>query len=317
VLNGKDDVSSDTVLRVREVIDRLNYAPGLAAQSMRSRRTGVIGLVVPDFDHSWGVEVMKAASRAITGTRYDLFAMTSGVRNHDERARWEQLQVSRLNGTLTDGVIVVVPDACEFLTEHPLVAVDPFRETDAYPSVVGDNYVAATDVMRYLFGLGHSRIAFIGGHDYLESSYKRRQAYYAAYVEAGIKRDLSLDLEGDFSVRRGDAAMRELLALPHPPTAVFAVNDDTALGALAAVRSAGLRVPSDISVVGFDNVPEARFCSPPLTTVDQGIGRIVRTAVDMVIELIEGRPLAQTKVVIPAHLVVRDSCAPPLFRSGI
>ncbi len=311
VLNEKGDVSPETVTRVRQVIDNLGYASSLAATSMRRRRTRVIGLVLPDVDHTWAVEVVKAAGRAVTGTPYDLFAMTSGTRSHHERGRWEQQQVSRLNGTLTDGVIVVVPDAPDFRTAHPLVTIDPYHQVGGYPSVIADNYGATTELMRYLVGLGHRRIGFIGGYSYLESANQRLAAYRAALLEAGIGHDPAIELEGDFSVRRGEEGAHHLLALPNPPTAIFAANDDTAFGVLAAARTMGLQVPQDLSVIGFDNVTEAAHTNPPLTTVDQSIELIVRTAVHMLIDLIEGRSLVQEYVVVPARLVLRASCAPP------
>lgn len=311
VLNEKGDVAADTVQRVQQVIDDLGFFSSLAASSMRSRRSWVIGIVLPDMDHSWGVEVVKAASRVVTGTRYDLFVMTSGRRSHEARGRWEQQQVTRLNGALTDGVLVIVPDSREFRTDNPLVAVDPFRQTDAYPSVIGDNRAATLEAMRYLFGLGHRRVAHLRGLDYLESATQRLHAYRDAFVEAGIERDAALEVEGDFSTLCGAESTRRLLALPNPPTAIFAANDDMAFGALNAARDLGVRVPEQLSILGFDNVTEAAFTNPPLTTVDQGIERIVRAAIYMLIDLIEGRPLATNSVVVPAHLVVRASCAPP------
>jgi LacI family transcriptional regulator len=311
VLNNKGDVSQETAAQVRAVIDELGFESSLAARSMRSRRTQVIGLVLPDMDHSYAVEVVKAASRSVTDTAWDLFVMTSGTRSHNERGRWEQQQVSRLNGTLTDGIIVVVPDAREFRTDHPLVAVDPYYQTDAYPSVIADNRLGALEVMRYLFGLGHTRVGYIGGYDYLHSSLQRRKAWEDAHTDAGLPVDPALIAPGDFSIDSGVAGLQRFLALDRPPTAIFAANDDTAFGVLSAARAAGLHVPDDLSVVGFDNVPEAAVAHPPLTTVDQGIEQTVRTAIAMLITLIEGKPLAERSVVLPAHLVIRDSCSAP------
>ena len=311
VLNGKGDVAAETALRVQQVIDDLGYESSLAARSLRSSRTQVIGLVLPDMDHTWAVEVVRAASRAVTGTPYDLFVMASGTRSHTERGRWEQQQITRLNGALTDGVIVAVPDAPVFRTEHPLVALDSFLNSDVYPSVNADNFQGARDAVQHLLDLGHRRIGFVQGLGYLESANQRLRAFEQAHADAGIPLDPTLVLPGDFSTDAGVQAMRQFLALAQPPTAIFAANDDTAFGVLAAARAAGLRVPQDLSVVGFDNVPEAAVAHPPLTTVDQQVEWAVRTSVSMLIDLVEGRMPASLRVVIPAHLVIRESTAPP------
>lgn len=311
VLNGKGDVAPETALRVRQVIDDLGYESSLAARSLRSSRTQVIGLVLPDMDHTWAVEVVRAASRSVTGTPYDLFVMASGTRSHTERGRWEQQQITRLNGALTDGVIVAVPDAPVFRTEHPLVALDSFLNSNVYPSVNADNFQGARDAVQHLFDLGHRRIGFIEGLGYLESASQRLRAFERAHADAGFPLDPALVLPGDFSIDAGVQAMQRYLALAEPPTAVFAANDDTAFGVLSAARAAGLRVPQDLSVVGFDNVPEAAVAHPPLTTVDQQVEWAVRTSVSMLIDLVEGRTPASLRVIIPAHLVIRESTAPP------
>ena len=170
VLNNKADVALETSERVRQVIQELGYASSLAARSLRSRRSHVIGLIVPDMDHAYVVEIIRGISRAITGTHYELIALTTGSKSHDERGRWEQQQVLRLNGTLTDGVIVVAPDAREFRTDFPLVAVDPYWRAAAYPAVIADNRAGAMAAVNYLHGLGHRRIGFIRGNDYLQSA---------------------------------------------------------------------------------------------------------------------------------------------------
>jgi LacI family transcriptional regulator len=311
VLNEKGDVSAGTAQRVREVIDELNYESSLAARSMRSHRTQVIGIILPDMDHSYAVEVVRSASRAITGRPYDLFAMTSGSRGHDERGRWEQQQVSRLNGTLADGVIVVVPDAREFRTDHPLVALDSYKQSNSHPSVISDGRQGTLDLMAYLFGLGHRRIGYIGGLEYLQSAVQRRLAWEESHRIAGVSLDLSLALEGTFSIGSGIQGLRTFLGMADPPTAIFAANDDTAFGVLAEARLRGIRVPEDLSVAGFDNVPEAAVAMPPLTTVNQGIEHMVLTAVEMLIDLIEGVEVEEPNIILPTFLVVRESCARP------
>jgi LacI family transcriptional regulator len=311
VLNDREDVAPETSARVRQVIAELGYASSLAARGMRSRRTQVIGVVLPDMDHSFAVELIKGVSRAITGTEYDLIALTSGRKSHEERSVWEQQQVARLNGGITDGIIVVAPDAAEFRTEYPVVAVDPYWHTTAYPAVIGANHAGTLEAMRYLLGLGHRRIGFVGGLPFRQSAERRQEGYEDALRAAGIPLDPELVTEGGFLRTGGHAAALCLLRLAEPPTAIFAANDDSAFGVIDAAHQLGVRVPEDLSVVGFDNVPDAAICRPPLTTVDQELAHMGQVAVRMVIDLIEGRPLAASLERVPTRLVVRSSCAAP------
>ena len=316
VLNERSDVSADTALRVQQVIEDLGFQSSLAARSLRSHRKHVIGLIVPDMDHTYAVEVIKAAGRAITDTHYDLVAMATGSTSLEDRRRWEQQQVSRLNGVLTDGVVVVVPSGSAYRTHYPLVALDPSPETADYPSVIADNYMGGLQAMRHLIGLGHRRIGYIGGIEIRESAVQRKQAWHDALAEAGIPIAKELAQPGDFARGSGAAAMRYFLALAQPPTAVFAANDEIAFGVMEVARSAGLVIPKDLSLVGFDNVPEAASTHPGLTTVDQGIEESVRAAFRMLIDLIDGRAPEHHRVIIPTRLIVRESCAPPRRASG-
>lgn len=311
VLNGKGDVAPATEARVRAVIDELGYESSLAARSLRSHHKHVIGLIVPDMDHSYGVATVKAAGHAINDTDFDLIAMTTGTRDLAERGRWQQQQVARLNGTVTDGVVVVVPGVAHFRTGYPLVTVDPYRGAEPGPSVSADNYGGARAAMRYLIGLGHRRIGHVCGYDFLESAALRTQGYRDGLAEAGIAADGALVLPGEFARAGGAAALERFLSLAEPPTAIFAANDDSALGVAAAARARGLSVPGDLSVVGFDDVPEAAMMHPALTTVDQDITAAIKTAFLMLIDLIDGKPLPQQRVIIPTNLIIRESCAPP------
>lgn len=311
VLNGKGDVAPATAERVRTVIGQLGYESSLAARSLRGRRSQVICLIVPDMDHAYVVEIIRGVSRAVAGTGYDLIAMTTGSKSHLDRGRWEQQQISRINGTIADGVIVVAPDAREFRTAFPLVAVDPYWHTEAYPSVIGDNRSGAQAVMDHLIGLGHRRIGFIGGNEYLSSAEQRRIVYGRALAKAGITFDPALAVEGNFTREAGVAGANALLRLQEPPTAVFAANDDTAFGVLDVARARGVRVPEDLSVAGFDNVPDSQTSLPPLTTVDQQIGLVGELAVRMLLDLVGGKTLEQQHITVPTKLVLRGSTGPP------
>jgi LacI family transcriptional regulator len=251
---------------------------------------------------------MKGVNRAITELDYDLIIYTSGSLKKPSTAEREQHYVSLLNGSITDGIIVVTPAATSFSTSAPVVAVDPNNECPDCPSVISTNRVGALAAMEYLIGLGHRRIGFIGGRPDLQSADQRLQGYLDALAQANITPDQTLIEVGDFSTETGSLCAQRLLSLPEPPTAIFATNDQSAIGAMEAAREAGLRIPEDLSVVGFDNIPEAAYINPGLTTVDQFIDTMGYVATEMLISLIQGKSLDDDQYTIATQLIVRDSC---------
>lgn len=308
VLNDKDDVAADTYQKVQGVIARLGYTSSLAARSMRSRQTGVIGLIVPDLEDPFCIQVMKGIHHAIVALDYDLIAYTSGSMKKHSKAEREQHYVSLLNGSLTDGIIVVTPAATSFFTAAPLVAIDPNNECPDCLTVIATNHAGAVAAMEHLIGLGHRRIGFIGGRPDLRCAQQRLEGYKAALRQADLSLDTDLITVGDFSRGAGRDCAQRLLSLPEPPTAIFAANDESAIGVIEAAREAGRRVPDDLSVLGFDNIPETVYCNPALTTVDQFIDRMGYVATELLISLVQGQPSQGTLYEMSTQLVVRDSC---------
>jgi LacI family transcriptional regulator len=308
VLNDKDDVAPDTYRRVQEVIREMGYTSSLAARSMRSRRTNVIGLIVPDVADSFSIQVMKGVNQAIFELDYDLIIYTSGSIKKQSAAERERYFVSLLNGSITDGVVIVTPAATSFSTAAPVVTIDPNSESPECLTVIAANHAGAMAAVEYLIDLGHRRIGLIGGRPDLQSAEQRLQGYQDALRQADIPLDPDLIAAGDFSIETGRLCARELLSLPNPPTAIFAANDQSAIGTIEIARQMGLRVPDDLSVVGFDNIPEATHVNPALTTVDQFIDQMGRVAVENLVGMIEGKPLDGEPYRMPTELVVRDSC---------
>jgi LacI family transcriptional regulator len=308
VLNGKDYVAEETQAKVRQVIEELNYTSSLAAKSMRSRRTNVIGVVVPDLQTSFSVEVVKGVNRAIEDFAYDLIIYTSGAAWDGTRAARERHHVALLNGSLADGVIIVAPTTTDFSTAHPLVVVDPHQAIPDVPAVISTNRAGAMEAMSYLFSLGHQRIGFISGRMDLQSGLRRFQGYQDSLAQAGIPFDPDLVQPGDFLKPPSLTSAQTLFSLPHPPTAIFAANDISATAVIEAAVAAGLRVPEDLSVIGFDNIAEAVQVTPRLTTIDQSIELMGYTAAEMLIELLQGKPLASNLRKVSTRLVVRESC---------
>jgi LacI family transcriptional regulator len=306
VLNGKVDVASETQDRIRSVIDDLGYTTNLAARSMRSFKKNMVGLIMPDIAYPFAIEVMKGVNRAIAESEFDLLVYTTGDVRKSGRASHEQKYVSLLSNSITDGVIIVAPVTGEFVTDAPIVSIDPLMSDPDYPAVHATNHQGATDAMNYLLGLGHTRIGFISGRAELESSNRRLMGYRDALKKAGLSIDEKLIASGDYTTETGIKCAQELLSLENPPTAIFASNDQTAMGVYQVAQERGLRIPEDLSVIGFDNIMESRYMG--LTTVDQFISEMGFVATQMLIKLINGEPLDSQTYRMQTQLVIRTSC---------
>ena len=306
VLNGKVDVASDTQDRILAIIDELGYTSNLAARSMRSRKKNLIGLVVPDIGFPYSIEIMKGINRAIAESKYDLLVYTTGDVHKVGAASHEQHYVSLLNNSITDGVVIVASAAADFITDAPIVAVDPHVINPNYPSVQGTNYQGALDAMNYLLGLGHKRIGFICGRPEIGSAGRRLKGYRDALSSAGIEQDDALIMPGDFSTPSGREGALQLLSLDDPPTAIFAANDQSGIGVYQAAEELELRIPDDLSVIGFDNISEAKYLG--LATIDQCLADMGYEAIQMLIKLINNEPLDVQIYKMSTKLIERSSC---------
>lgn len=306
VLNGKVDVAEQTQDHILKVIKKLGYTSNFAARSMRSRRKNLLGLVVPDIGFPYSIEVMKGINRVIAESTFDLLVYTTGDIHKSGTILHEQHYVSLLNNSITDGVIIVASAVAEFITDAPIIAVDPHIANPHYPSVQGTNYQGSIEVMQYLLELGHQRIGFICGRPEIASAERRLKGYKDALIEAGIAIDESLITAGDFTTKSGHTSALELLKLKNPPSAIFAANDQSALGVFQATEELGLKIPEDLSVVGFDNISEAKFVG--LTTVDQFLSEMGYIATQMLIKMVNNEPLDLQVHKMPTRLVERTSC---------
>jgi LacI family transcriptional regulator len=308
VINGRYGVAPTTLEKVQAVIDQLGYESSLVARSLRSQRTNVIGILVADIE-PFSAELLKGAGAAIRAREHELIVY-SGSGHGKDHSGWEKRYVSRLGGTLTDGLILVTPTVVDVSDATPIVAVDPHAGPSNLPSIHADNLAGAITATRHLVGLGHRRIGFLAGRPDLESARQREQGYRAALAEAGIAVDPQLIQVGDYELEMSEGPARRLLTVADRPTAVFAANDLSAIQTMHVARTLGLSVPGDVSVIGFDNIPESALIEPPLTTIDQSIQEMGRLAVEMLIDLIEGNDDRPSQVTLPTRLVIRQSCGP-------
>ena len=307
VINGRYGVAQSTSSRVQEVIDDLGYESSLVARSLRSHRTHVIGILVAEFE-PFSAEILKGAATALADTGYELLAYTGGLQGRG--AGWERRYLSRLSGTLIDGAVLVTPTVVDADAGVPVVAIDPHTGPTGLPTVDSDNLAGAVLGTRHLLELGHTRIAFVGGRADLESSRLREQGFREAMAAAGVPVDEQLVRAGDYRKESTREPVRELLELPDRPTAIFAANDLSAIATLEVARDAGLDVPGDLSVIGFDNIPESAMTEPPLTTVHQAIQQMGAAAIQMLVALLDGSPTPDPHVRLPTALVRRGTTGP-------
>ncbi len=305
VVNGHYGVSTATAERVSKVIDDLGYVASLGARSLRSHRTNIIGVLVAEFE-PFSTELLKGVSDVIAETGYELLAF-SGCRR-DDAVGWERRSLSRLGGTLIDGAIIVTPTVVDARNGIPVVAIDPHTGPPGLPTVEADNVAGAVLATEHLLRLGHRRIALLGGRPDLDSAQLREEGFRQAMAAARVPVDEALVRVGGYRPETADAPARELLTMKTRPTAVFAANDLTAIRTMEIAHELGIRVPEDLSVIGFDNVPESALASPPLTTINQPLRDLGATALQMLVQLLEGKELAETHVRLPTSMVERASC---------
>ncbi|MGJ6979953.1 LacI family DNA-binding transcriptional regulator [Aestuariimicrobium soli] len=310
VVNHRDGISPTTRVRVQEVIDRYGYGASVGARGLRGHRSGVLGVLINEFE-PYSAEVLKGIAAACSGSGYELLAWSAAVGGDRTQAGWEQRLIAKLAGSLIDGAVLVTPSAAPVnAAGFPLVAVDPHDPSGPMPNVHADDLGGARLAVEHLVAMGHRSIAHLGGRADLASAQFRERGYREGMAAAGLPVDEAWVAAGDYTARGATAATHALLGLSPRPTAIFAANDVTALRVLAVATELGLSVPDDLSVVGFDNVPEAAMSVPGLTTVEQPMQEIGRRAFEELLAQLRSEPSATHSVKVPTRLVVRGTTAP-------
>jgi LacI family transcriptional regulator len=317
VVNGKGYVSAQTREKVMQAMTRIGYTVNRQARALAGGRHQVIGLLVPDLDTSYIGEILRGIDEELVANSYDLMLYTT----HQRRTR-ESVFANSLTNGMTDGLLMILPMAPEAYVDSirrrgfPFVLIDHEGLDREGPSVGATNREGARQAMRYLLGLGHSRIGIITGNMEMDCARERLAGCEEALAAAHLPLDADLVRTGDFHRSLAFALTQELLALPNRPTAIFAANDVSAFGVMDAIRTAGLRVPHDISVIGFDDIPDARWTHPPLTTVHQPMREMGQRAARMLLQSIEHPDLPPQRIELPTELMVRETCLAPPDRRG-
>ena len=309
VLNESGPVAGDTRDRIRRVAGEMRYIPNGAARSLSMRRTGTLGVLLPDLYGEFFSEVIRGLDQAAQRARFQLLLSSSHNSRHDIEAA---LQAMRGR---VDGLVVMSPHidvavlAANLPESLPAVMLNTAQATEAFDTLGVDNFGGARAMVAHLAGHGHRRIAIVRGPEPNHDAQERLRGYRAALAGAGIAPDPALEAEGDFTEDGGYGAVRRLLALDAPPTAIFAANDSTAIGAMSALRDAGISIPRGVAVAGFDDIPIARYVTPALSSVRVSISDLGARAMEQLVRAVEqeNRHL-RTHQTLATALVIRDSC---------
>jgi LacI family transcriptional regulator len=302
----------ETRERVIRIIQDLGYVVNRQARSLAGGRTQIIGILVPDLGTGYIGEIIKGIDSELQLAGYDLMLYTT-----HRTPVLEASYVANLTQGMVDGLILVLPknpgDYIDLLNSHhfPFVLVDHQGSGQDCPAVGATNWQGAYHATEYLINLGHTRIGFITGSMDLGAAVDRLEGYKAALWASHIAFNENLVRESTFHQLDGYNSAMELLNLSNPPTAIFASNDVMALGVMDAIREKGQRIPEDISVIGFDDIPQASIVHPALTTIRQPLRNMGSIATQMLLDLLKNPEVSRKRIELPTGLIVRDSCQPP------
>ena len=312
VWNEAAFVRPETRQRVAAVATRLGYSPHGAARSLITRTTHALGVLLPDLYGEFFSEIIRGIDHAAQAAGYHILVSSS----HDSKDEIDAALRS-MRGRV-DGMIIMSPDLEAQRTLHalqgsfPVVLLNGGVDANAFDAITIENHAGAREMVLHLIAHGHKRIAMIGGPQRNYDAAERLRGYQTALSESGIAPDASLVVQGDLSELSGHRAVTLLLELGSRPTAIFAANDSMAIGALSALHESGLRVPQQMAVAGFDDIPLARYMNPPLSTVHVDISLLGERAAALLLSSLQQGRRPPQQLQLSTTLVIRSSCGGPV-----
>lgn len=308
VVNQTRFVAPETENRVRQAMLDLNYRPNILARSLRRGETRTIGLILPDSANPFFAESARLLEEAAYNQAYSLILCNTNGDLEKENRYTEVLYNKQVDGI----IFMATGDDTHSLQElidqqFPVVVVDRMLDHIEVDAVITDNYQSGYLAARHLLEYGHRRIGIIRGPSNITPSAQRVSGFCQAMKEAWVKADAELEVSGDFHPDSGYRAANKLLQHSPHPTAIFACNDLMAIGAMKAIREAGLSVPADVSIIGHDDIDMSSYSQPALTTISQPIEELSGTAIKLLLERIEQPGLMPRRIVLPNRLVIRES----------
>lgn len=305
VLNGETNVDPELRERVRAAVAQLGYRPNRLARNLRKQQMEAIGIVVPDIENPHFAEMVRIIENTVLPLGYRVL-----VCNTDEDAERQAASLRMLADERVSGIVLSASDPAGDIgwlrdLGIPVVAIDRALKDAAIDTVVADNVPAVNDATKRLIDAGHRRIAFVGGRTEVETGSERQEGYVTAMVAAGL---LPVLADGGFRRDEAQASVTALLRSEFAVSALVVANNLMTLGAMAAIRDCGLRVPADIAVISVDNPPWAELLAPPLTVLAQPIRAMATRAVELLTRRIGGERFPVARDVYPLDLIVRRSC---------
>lgn len=315
VINGRDDVADETRSRVVAVLARTGYKSPLQQRRSLTGRPAV-EVVLDSLNTAYAIEVLNGILEAAGESNIEVLLNVTSKQGTPKLSA--EQRASRIIDEGRCGMIVVTSAFSEAQLDAfrrrgvPAVVIDPFNPPPGdVVSVGATNWAGGKEATSHLLELGHRRIAYLGGPEGVECNQARLHGYLAAMGASGVTVDGRSVIPGSFRSEHGVEGLRALLQLEQPPTAIFAANDNIALGVLAEARRQGIRVPEDISLVGFDGTSRAEESVPALTSVAQPLQQMGRAALQSILTQMQGEALSSRRVELATHLVIRESTAPP------
>ena len=310
-LNGTGQIAPATRAAIDAAVEQLGYQTNTVARSLVTKSTETIALLLPDITNPFYAALVSGIQQRALETGHTMLLCTTEGDPEREEQYLTLLRAKQVDGVLVDGLVLPPERIALFVREGlPIVCLDRDVDSAAVPLVQVDNRLGARMATEHLLSLGHTRIAHVQGAPDLGISVERVQGYREALADAGISFDPQLLAIGSFTEEGGYEAARSLLETPGF-TAVFAANDLSAIGVINAIVESGRRVPTDVSIVGFDDLRLSRFTTPPLTTIHQPAREIAELATQLLLELASGREVRQLRHLLEPSLVVRSSTAAP------
>ncbi|MEI8632206.1 DNA-binding transcriptional regulator CytR [Vibrio sp. PP-XX7] len=311
-LMNPEKVSPSTRKRVEDAVLESGYSPNSLARNLRRNESKIIVVIVPDICDPYFSEIIRGIEDAAAEHGYLVLLGDSGQQHKRETSFVNLVFTKQADGMLLLGTNLPF-DASKSEQKNlpPMVMACEYAPELELPTVHIDNLTSAFEIVNYLTQMGHTQIAEITGPKSAALCEFRHQGFMQALRRAGLKLNPNFHIQGDFSFESGAKSIRALMALAEVPTAVFCHNDMMAIGMIQEAKRLGLRVPQDLSVVGFDDIHFAQYCDPPLTTVSQPKYEIGRQAMLMMLEVLRGQDVRAGSRLLETKLVIRESVAPP------
>ena len=307
VLQGSPKVQPKTKELVEEAISRLDYRPNRLAQQFRSQKTKDVLVILPDVGNTFFTKILAGIESVARKNGYSILIANSHGDTRMEEHYFELLGQKQVDGVISFSSVLPGQQLVEYAAENPVVVGLRFVNHPEVPNVTIDNVKAAADLTRYVLNLGHQKICYLAGPANAQLYQSRLQGFLSALGERGLVADAGLIVNCEASIQSGYDTVNNLLNTGADFTAVVASGDTMAIGAIRALNSQGFRVPEDVAVVGFDDIELSRLLSPTLTTIRQPQQQIGRRSMELLLDLIDEKPMRNFRTVLDYELVIRES----------